>query len=279
MPKILVTGGTGVLGRVVAHSFLSKRIDFTLGSRHRVSDDNQATNQLNHHWKPMDLNSRESIVRCCTDEIDTVLHLASDFRKINGQPADIICTKNLLNVVQKTNVNHLVYVSIVGVDRIPLSYYRTKLDCERLIEKSGIPFTILRATQFHDFVEFVLGRLLSFPIGIVPYALKVQPIQVEAVAAELFKIIHGLPQKAIIELGGKEIFHFKQITDSLLKARHQNNKRILNFPVIGAVMKGFAHGHNTCKSISSLSNTWEQYLNDRYDEKGFERRPIANYYR
>ena len=63
---------------------------------------------------------------------------------------------------------HLVFVSIVGVDRVPLGYYRRKLADEQLISTSGLPWTVLRATQFHDVVAALLGILAIPPIMIVP---------------------------------------------------------------------------------------------------------------
>ena len=212
----------------------------------------------------MDLLKKEGLNKSVNNGIDTILHLASlPLKKIDGQLADITLTKNLLHSIEKANVKHFVYISIVGIDRIPFSYYKGKLECERLIKASGIPYTILRATQFHDLVDAFTSKLLTFPIAIVPKALKTQPIQVEAVASELNKITRGSPLNNVYEIGGKRVYSIGEIADSLLKVRREK-KLLLNMPVIGQVMKTFAEGKNTCDEISSASNTWEEYLSNKY---------------
>jgi hypothetical protein len=81
-----------------------------------------------------------------------------------------------------------VYVSIVGVDRVPLRYYRAKLQVERLIEHSGLEWTILRTTQFHDLVLRLCKALARSPVMIVPAATSVQPIDAREVAGPLVKL-------------------------------------------------------------------------------------------
>jgi uncharacterized protein YbjT (DUF2867 family) len=99
----------------------------------------------NVKWISMDLSKKEGLNKSINDDINTVLHLASlNTQKIDGQPGDIALTRNLLESIQKNNIKHFVYISIVGLDKIPFSYYQGKLECERLIKESGIPYTILR---------------------------------------------------------------------------------------------------------------------------------------
>ncbi|CAF5153741.1 unnamed protein product, partial [Rotaria magnacalcarata] len=149
------------------------------------------------------------------------------------------------------------------IDKIPFSYYQGKLECERLIKASGIPYTILRTTQFHDFVDAVASKLLKFPITFVPKSLKVQPIHVDAVAMEIYKIIKEAPLNSTYDIGGKKVYNIKEIMDSLLKIRHEN-KLILNMPAMGKVIQGFVKGYNTCDNIASTSSTWEEYLATKY---------------
>lgn len=257
MAKVLVTGGTGVLGKALSKIFLANQTDFIIASRHQNSKNNVK-------WVYMDLMKNDQLSKPLNDRIDTVLHLASiPLQRISGQAADVTLTKNLLNSIEKANVKHLVYISIVGIDRIPFSYYEGKLECERLIEASGIPYTILRATQFHDLVDAVTSKLLTLPIAVVPKALKIQPIQVEAVAEELNKIVQRSPLNSTYNLGGKRVYNIGEIVDSLLKARRQK-KLVLGMPVIGKVMKAFAEGKNTCDAMSSTSTTWEEYVSNKY---------------
>ena len=151
----------------------------------------------------------------------------------------------------------------MGIDKIPFSYYQGKLQCEHLIESSGIPYTILRTTQFHDFADYVASKLLKLPISIAPKTLKVQPIQVEAVALELNKIIEHSPLNNTYSIGGKKIYNLNEIIDSLLKV-HQKSRQMYYMPPIGKIIKGFVAGYNTCDNISIASNTWEEYLSNKY---------------
>ncbi|UJR18296.1 hypothetical protein I4U23_005199 [Adineta vaga] len=169
----------------------------------------------------MDLLKSEGINKSLSNNIDTILHL-----------------------VNKKKIKHFIYISIVGIDKISLGYYQAKVECERLIKSSGIPYTILKATQFHDFVDDGVSKLLKLHISVVQKKLKVQPIQIESVAKELDKIAKESPANTTYNLGGKKIYTFKEIVESLLKVRHEN-KMILNMPIIGGVMKAFARGKNT----------------------------------
>jgi uncharacterized protein YbjT (DUF2867 family) len=79
--------------------------------------------------------------------------------------------------MREAGCGHLVYVSIVGVDRIPLAYYQAKLDVERRIEgQQAVPWTIQRATQFHPFVAAALTKLMRLPVLPLPSALRFQPV-------------------------------------------------------------------------------------------------------
>jgi uncharacterized protein YbjT (DUF2867 family) len=221
MVKILVTGETGVLGRSLSKLFLANQTDFIVGSRNKNTknyNNDRSSSDLNVKWTYMNLTKTEGL----NESIGTILHLASiPMQKIDGQPSDVILTKNLLNSIPKKNIKHFIHISIVGIDKIPFSFYQGKLKCERLIKSSGIPCTILRATQFRDFVDVLTSKMLTLPIGLVPKALKTQPIQLEAVAMELNKITQESPSNSKYDIGSKKVYNLGEITDSLLKARHE----------------------------------------------------------
>src|SRR3954449_8765507 len=86
---------------------------------------------------------------------EAVVHTATDPR---GDPwqVDVAGTRRLVEAVDRSRLRHLVYVSIVGVDRVPYNYYRAKFAAEQVLLASGLPVTLLRVTQFHDFVDFLL---------------------------------------------------------------------------------------------------------------------------
>jgi uncharacterized protein YbjT (DUF2867 family) len=153
MEPILVTGGGGTLGRAVVRRL------FDLGQPVRGLT-RQGSRPGPAAWFTVDLTTGAGLERA-VEGTSAVIHCASDPRRPKH---DVEGTARLIEVVRRGGVSHLVYISIVGVDRVPVGYYRAKLRVERLVEDSGLPWTILRATQFHDLVLGVLRRLARLPV-------------------------------------------------------------------------------------------------------------------
>src|SRR5262245_5581061 len=153
--RVLVTGGTGRLGRALIPLLSTTGHSVTILSRVQ-----RAGPGLHVSCAVGDLITgaglREAVV-----EIDCIVHLASDSR--NARAVDVEGTRRLVDHARAAGVKHLVYVSIVGVDRIPFAYYQCKLEAERIVVDSGVPYSILRATQFHSFVAFLLSEAARFP--------------------------------------------------------------------------------------------------------------------
>ena len=80
---------------------------------------------------------------------------------------------------RQAGVRHIVYVSIVGIDRVPYPYYRYKLMAEDVVRSGSVPWTILRGTQFHHFMDSLFRRFTRFPIGFLPKSWLCQPVHVE----------------------------------------------------------------------------------------------------
>ncbi len=150
--------------------------------------------------------------------VDTVLHLA------NGQLKEAAQTARLVETIDPTVVRHLFYISIVGVDRNPFPYYRQKLESERLVAASGIPFTILRATQFHDLLAILLRAQRRLPAVVVP-KMPVQPIQVEEVAARIVELVDAGPSGRVADIEGPEQRGFEEFAAEWFAA-HGQQKRI-----------------------------------------------------
>lgn len=199
--SITITGGTGTLGRHVvdtlraagqAPSILSRRP----GVDHIVAD----------------LQSGEGLPQALAGT-DTVLHLATNRR------SDARATQHLLDAARSAGVQHLVYVSIGGVDVVPLGYYRSKLACEQLVAESGVPFTTLRATQFHEFVADFLRPQRRLP-RVVTLDVPVQPISTAAVASRLAALAAEAPVNGRVDdLGGPEVLPLAEFARQWLEAR------------------------------------------------------------
>lgn len=114
-------------------------------------------------------------------------------------------TGNLLKYEAAAGVSHHVALSVVGTDRLPESgYFRAKLAQENLIQESPIPYTIVRATQFFEFVGAIAAS------GQVPVA-SIQPIAAEDVATLTVKSVLAPPVKGIIEIGGPRKYRFDEL--------------------------------------------------------------------
>ncbi|QMW00588.1 SDR family oxidoreductase [Spirosoma foliorum] len=264
MNKALIIGGSGVLGSAVVNELQKNQVNFQIGSRHQIKTDAYSrVNQVsNLPWTKVDLLTGKGLTDALAG-VDTVFHLASGQGKIGSESVEVVITRNLLSAIDQSDVKHLIYSSIVGVDKILYSYYQAKLDAEMLIQESKVPFTILRATQFHNFVDFVLGKLLSLPIGFVPKKFLIQPIQVEAVAQELCQLAQAGNQQRVLNLGGPQVYNAGTLAKLWMKSQNIS-KPILPIPIIGSVFTGISQGNAICREVATDSQTWEDYLAERY---------------
>lgn len=111
--------------------------------------------------------------------------------------------RNLVGAADRAGVRHLVTLSIVGVDRVRNGYYTGKVRQEEIVRTGPVPWTILRATQFHEFAGQLLGRVPG-PLALVPSG-PVQPVAVREVAEALARIAEGQPLGMAPELAGPRV--------------------------------------------------------------------------
>ena len=132
--------------------------------------------------------------------------------------------RNLLAAEAVAGVRHHVALSIVGADRLPGSgYLRAKVEQETLIKAGGIPYTILRSTQFFEFVGRIADEATEGNLVRVPAAL-IQPIVSDDVVAVLAEIAVGPPVNGTLEVGGPERFQFAEIIGRALSAKNDKRK-------------------------------------------------------
>ncbi|MGK8525424.1 SDR family oxidoreductase [Nocardia asteroides] len=186
---------------------------------------------------------------------DAIVHAASDFRR-RGKP-DIAQTENLLRAAR--GVRHLLYVSIVGIDRIPLGYYRNKLACEQAIIDSGMPHTILRATQFHELIAAGLHTVERWPVAPLPSDFRFQPVAAVDVARRVAELVEGGPLGRAPDFGGPEVLTMAQLAQVWQEAR-QRPRRIVRLPVPGRVGRGYRAGWNTCPDHPDGEQTWAEFV-------------------
>jgi uncharacterized protein YbjT (DUF2867 family) len=146
--------------------------------------------------------------------------------------------RNLLDTGARAGVQHHVALSIVGIDRVGLGYYQGKLRQEEVVKSGRTPWTVLRATQFHEFAEQTLDRVPK-PLAVVP-RMRTQPVAAREVAQHLVQLVLAPAQGMAPELAGPRVEQLVDMVRRLLLARRQ---RRLLLPVkipgaTGAAMTG-----------------------------------------
>src|SRR4030095_6974168 len=122
---------------------------------------------------------------------------------------------NLVRAASRAGAPHLVYISVVGADRVPIAsavdramfgYYGSKLASERIVTESGLPWTTLRATQFHDLILTMARALAKLPVVVVPAGGRSQPVDADEVAARLVELALGQPAGLVPDLAGPRVY-------------------------------------------------------------------------
>lgn len=245
---ILVTGGTGTLGRVVVERALGDGDDIRVLSRRQAPRED-----LPYQWLTGDLHSGEGIAAAVNDA-DVIIHCATT----NGR-GDIHAVQTLLNAATRADVGHLIYISIVGVDVVPLGYYRAKLEVERRLAAGDVPWTVLRATQFHDLVTRLFTIQRRLPILMVPRGVSVQPIDVRDVADRLVQLAAAGPAGRVPDIGGPQIRAITDVARAYLRITARR-RPVLRIPVGGKAARGYRAGGHLTPERAVGTITYEQFL-------------------
>ena len=248
MSEILVTGGTGLLGRQVVDGLRAA------GGSARVLSRSVRPGTIRG-----DMLTGEGLERA-VDGVGTIVHCASSPLRKTRQ-TDVGGTEHLLRAAARAGVLHIVYISIVGVDRAPYyPYYRVKLETERVVERSLVPWTILRATQFHDFVLRILQLLERLPIMLVPKGFLLQPVDTGEVADHLVELALSEPTGRVPDVGGPEVRTVAELADAYLRIAGRQ-RRILEIPLPGKTARAFREGAQVCLDECTYGKTrWEDFL-------------------
>lgn len=121
-------------------------------------------------------------LRAALSGVQGVVHAASAPRG-DVQQVDVVGTRRLVDGADRGVLRHLVYVSIVGVDRNPYRYYRAKLEAEQIVLAGDLPATVVRATQFHEFVDDLLRLARCGPLLPVPAGWASSPVRTSSTAS------------------------------------------------------------------------------------------------
>ncbi|HEY4225041.1 MAG TPA: NAD(P)H-binding protein [Pseudolysinimonas sp.] len=259
MTTVLVTGGTGTLGRLVVPRLLEA------GCRVRV------LSRIAHAAHPGvevvqgDLETGAG-VDAAVAGVDTVLHLAGSQKK------DGLKARTLVEAAARADVGHVVFISVVGADRVPVTsaidrmqfgYFGEKRAAELAVMGAGIPWTMLRATQFHELGLLTLRLLSRGPIAFVFGGIRFQPIAAEEVAERMAQLTLGTPSGLVPDLGGPQAITMGALMRSYL-ASAGRRKPIIAIPVGGGAGRAMKAGANLDESRAVGRQTWEEFLTAQF---------------
>ncbi len=240
MTRILVTGGTGGLGRPTVEALKAAKHSVVVLSRE--SGDGRVVGDL----------ATGAGVADALSGVHTIVHLAT-----TRSAKDSAQTRVLLEAARAAGVAHILFISIVGVDRVPYPYYRDKVVSETLIEESGVPFTILRATQFHDFLAAFLSLQRRLPV-LLALNIPIQPIAVEEVAQRLVELVADGPAGRAADIGGPETRPVREFAAQWQSARG-STRPVWMMHIPGKTIGAFKAGHHTTALPGYGSGTFAQY--------------------
>jgi uncharacterized protein YbjT (DUF2867 family) len=254
--SILVTGGTGTLGRPLARRLRDAGASVTVLSR-----------------RPREIAEG---IRYTAGDLSTGAGIEAAAR---GAEVIVHCAGSSKGDEQKTralagaarDARHVVLISVVGADRVPLvsaidralfGYFGMKLATERVVEQSGIGWTTLRATQFHDLILTVARALAKFPVIPAPAGSRFQPVDAAEVAGRMAELALGEPSGLVPDLAGPKIYTVAELVQSYLSAAGKR-RPLVPVRLPGQAARAIRAGANLAPDRAVGKRTWEHFLADR----------------
>lgn len=260
---ILVTGGTGTLGKLVVPRLLDA------GRAVRVLSRHPGEPQAGVEYVGADLATGAGVDDAVAG-VGIIVHLAGSSK------GDEDKARHLVEAARRANVRHLVYISVVGANRIPVvsgidramfGYFRSKLLAEQIVAESGIPWTTLRATQFHDLVFMTARQMAKMPVVPAFAGVRFQPIDAGEVAARLVDLALGPPAGLVPEMGGPRVYEMKDLVRDYLRA-FGKHRPILPIKGPGRAARAVRAGENLALDRAVGRRTWEDFLAARAGAPG-----------
>ena len=255
----LVTGGTGTLGRLVVPRLRDAGAEVRVLSRrpHEPADGVE--------FAVGDLATGEGL-DAAVDGIGTIVHCGGSAKGDDDKARNLVRA-----AAARGDAQHLVFISVVGADRVPVEsgldramfgYFAAKRAAEQVVAGSGLPWTTLRATQFHDLVLTVARLLAKLPVLPVPAGVRYQPVDAGEVAARLAELSLGPPSGLVPDFGGPRVEPLAELLRGYLRA---TGRRRLLVPVRlpGRAARAVRAGAHLAPERAVGRRTWEDFLAER----------------
>ena len=242
--RIVVVGGTGSLGRAVIAA--GKVAGHEMVAASRRGD------------VKVDVATGEGLAQVFAGA-DVVIETTN--APPGGTQVMVHGTRRVLEAANAAGVPHFIGISIVGIDQAPLPYYRMKVAQEKVIEAAPVPWTLLRATQFHDLIP-KLARP-RYHVVLAPRGFKIQPIHVREVGSMLVAAAAAGPQKRLPDAGGPAVRDFVELA-RLWKSAAKRSEWILPVPLPGARCRFLRAGGLCCPDRAVGTIPFEAWLAETY---------------
>lgn len=259
----LVTGGTGTLGSRVVPHLREAGLTVRVLSRHPHQDADGIK------FVTGDLTTGEGVA-AAVEGAEIIVHCAGSNKGDEQKTLNLVQTASRAGE-SGVRLRHLVYISVVGADRVPVEssldramfgYFASKLAAERVVAESGLPWTTLRATQFYDLLLLVTRQMAKLPMIPLPSGFRFQPVDAGEVAARLAELALGTPQGLAPDFGGPAVYS----TAGLLRGYlHAVGKRRPTIPLWlpGKAARAVRAGANLAPEQAVGQRTWEEFLAER----------------
>jgi len=247
--KVLVTGASGNLGSAVRPRLVKDGYDVLAMSR-----------RSRPGWVVADLATGEGLAEAVRG-VDAIVHLASSPTKTRN--TDVEGTRRLVAAAEAAGVRHVIFISIIGVDRVPLSYYKLKVEAEGVIRAGGVPFTILRAAQFPTLVDSMFRALSKLGPVLTDGKMLCQPVAVEDVADQIADLLAEPPTGGIVEFGGPRAERMDALAREWLRARG-SKRPVWSIRIPGRLGREVRAGALTTEALPTGIRTWQDYLENKY---------------
>jgi uncharacterized protein YbjT (DUF2867 family) len=223
--KIVVAGGTGVVGRHV--------VERARAAGHTVVPLSRSTGQ--------DVVAGTGLAEALTGA-DVVIDVSNVTTLATKKSVDFFrcATGNLLAAEEAAGVGHHVALSIIGIDAETTGYYAGKVEQERLVTSGPVPWTLLRASQFHEFVPQIVQRTTVGPVALVP-AMRSATVAAAEVAQALAALSDGPAHGRAPDLGGPEEAELADLVQRYLAAKGLR-RRVVRMPLPGVAGKRMRQG-------------------------------------
>jgi uncharacterized protein YbjT (DUF2867 family) len=213
--NVAVPGGTGTLGGAVVEELVGRGHDVRVLSRRPPPRPQPGSV---HHAVDLATGAGLRAALAGVDAVVDATNTPGSGRK--ATPVLVDGTRRLLDAEAGQAVGHHVAISIVGVDVVPLSYYRAKLAQERIVEDSPVPWSIVRATQFHELLDRIFG--MTARAAIVPATgFPVAPVDPRFVATVLGDAAEAGPGGRLAPVAGPQTAPLGELAREWARARHR----------------------------------------------------------